>query len=368
MKIALLHDFIGTGTGGAERVLAEFHGLFPDAPVYTAYAERSATDKLIPGADIRTSSLQKSRLRNRPEYVLLRMPQAIEEFDFNQFDVLLSSSGAYSHGAITGPDTFHLCYCHSPMRYAWDWHAEYLNARAGNGMARFVAEGAMSRLRIWDAVSAKRVDRWIANSQTVAARISHFYRQPATVIYPPVDTAFFDPALAAATPDKPYAVSVSRLSGTKRLDWAIAAAKQAGIDLVIAGEGPDRPRLERLADSSVRFAGNVTESEKRDLLAGASCFLFPAEDDFGIAPVEALAMGVPVVAFGKGGATEYVMDGKNGMVFPEPDTISFGDVLSRFVSDGVSMDKGEIRTTALAFSAERFRTQITQAVQDAHAN
>lgn len=369
MKIALVHDFIAD-IGGAERVLVQLHSLFPEAPIYTAFADPTIVQHILPVADIRTSSLQNSILRKRNQYVVLRMPRAVEEYNLNEYDVVLSSSGAYSHGVITGPDTFHLCYCHSPMRYAWDWHSENLTERGlGNEGVRFIAEGLISKLRLWDSVSAQRVDQWIANSNTVAQRIKTYYRQPSEIIYPPVNTDFYAPELAQPyTTSRPYAISVSRLSKNKRIDLCISACTKAGIDLIIAGDGPDRSRLEYQAvgNNNITFVGKVSDNEARNLVAGAKCFVFASEDDFGIAPVEALSLGIPVIALGKGGATETVHDGHNGLQFAEPTVESMSTALTQYMSSGVSLNTEEIRATAQPFSSHTFQQKISQAVQHAY--
>lgn len=358
-KIALVHDFLFT-YGGAERVLSAFHRLYPDAPIYTMLADPEIVRRYFPKAKIITSSLQRSFLRRRPQLLLGAMPRAIEEFNLNEFNLVLSSSGAFSHGVITGPDTFHLCYCHSPMRYVWDWHAEYLKEKGWTSpLKKWFAESFLSPIRLWDRVSAERPDAWIANSQTVQERIAKFYGKPSEIIYPPVDTEFFTPPDDIQAGD--YAITASRLSPYKRVDQMILACEKLGIPLRVIGDGEDKARLENLAGPTVTFLGRLSEQDKRREIAGARCFLFAAEDDFGIAPLEALSLGIPAVALARGGATEYVQDGKNGILYAE----DLAEGLERFLKDGVEFTSGRIRQSALKYGTEHFDIKITKAVDDA---
>jgi len=366
-RIALVHDFLYT-YGGAERVLHALHTLYPDAPIYTAFAKPSVAEKHFPKAKIITSSLQKSPFRHFTLGIASRMPQAIEEFSFNEFDIVISSSGAFSHGIITGPQTHHISYCHSPMRYAWDWHSEFLAERGFNSakLSGYLAESLLiSNLRMWDQVSAKRVDTWLTNSQTVASRIKKFYHQEAQIVYPPIDTDYFDPTKITVSKAEPFLFVASRLSATKHVDWAIEAAAKTGMSLKIAGEGKERVTLEKMAQilkADIEFLGFVSEADKRDLLGTASAFIFPVEDDFGMAPVEALAMGTPVIAFGKGGATETVQHGKNGLHFQEPSVESLTQAVEQFLKKGVSYSPAEIRTSSLPFSRKNFNEAIQKLV------
>lgn len=368
MKIALIHDFL-LAYAGAERVLEALYRLFPEAPIYTVLADQKVIAKHFPKAQVITSSLQRSWIRHKPQLLLPFIPQAIESFDLNSYDLVISSSGAFSHGIITGPDTLHISYCHSPMRYAWDWHHEYLAEKGiQGGVTYFFAEMVLSRLRIWDKVSANRVDHWLANSKTVQARIKQYYRDESTVVYPPVDTDFFDPSLVKELKKGEYAVTVSRLTPNKRIDLMIEACATAKIPLHIAGDGSNLASLEKLAQKHsgvVHFLGAVSEEQKRQLIAESSCFLFAAEDDFGIAPVEALALGIPVIAFGKGGATETVQDGKTGYFFMEPTGESLSKALARFKNEGVAYSPAEIRQSALPFNREHFLAAIRRFIDHA---
>ena len=339
--------------------------MYPEAPIYTLLADSQTVAEHFPKADMRTSSLQRSWLRHRQQLLLPRLPQAIEEFNFNEFDVVISSSGAFSHGIITGPATKHICYCHSPMRYAWDWHAEYLlehGVKSAGALA--AASTVMNGIRTWDFVASKRVDVWLANSETVAARIRKFYEQPSEVVYPPVDTTFFAPGTATSARMQPYAITVSRLSRYKRIDLLIEACATEGLALVVVGEGEDADALRRQAKGlDVQFTGRITDAELRRYVQHADCYLTAVEEDFGIAPVEALSMGVPVVALGLGGVGETVQDGVTGVLFAKPELLSVHEALARRRHIKTSAD--DIRASASRFSQESFRTRIREVVERA---
>lgn len=361
-RVALVHDFLHT-FGGAERVLKTLTEMFPAAPVYTLLASPQVVASHFPNSTIHTSPLQRSPLRKWPHLLIAAMPQAIETFNLSTYNVVISSSGAFSHGVLTGPETRHICYCHSPMRYAWDWHREYLDDRGiGQGALRFAAESVMTRLRTWDQVSARRVDTWVANSQTVQERLSRYYHVESEVIYPPVDTDFFNSNTTPIVDNQPtYAVTVGRLSSYKRVEIMIQACAAAKIPLKVVGEGPDRKRLSRCAQkyaAEVSFLGRLGDTETRKIVANARCFLFAAEDDFGITPVEALSLGVPVLALARGGARETVREGENGWFFTEPTAQSLEQTLRHFLSEGVAFTPAQICETALRFSHARFTSAI----------
>jgi glycosyltransferase involved in cell wall biosynthesis len=366
-RIALIHDFL-TAFGGAERVLLEFHTMYPNAPIYTTVADAGLVTEYFPKADIRTSYLQKSWRRKNSALFILALPAAIESFDLREFDIVLSSSGAYSLGVITGPATTHICYCHTPQRRAWDWHAEFIKERGlDRGWFRpLLTNQLVHQQRNWDYLASKRVDVWIGNSKTVVKRIRRYYGVDAVAITPPIRTTYFDPTNLSTKPERgEHMLSISRISVTKRLEQIVEASAQTGIPVRIGGLG-DQAWLMSLIEKSkapVTFLGEVSEAEKRIELASARAFLFPAEDDFGIAPVEAMAMGTPVIALGKGGATETVLDGVTGTLYPESSSASLATAMREC---SIVPDTPAIRQQALRFGEEAFR-QAIRAIVDAHS-
>jgi len=363
MKVALVHDWLNTKFGGAEHVLVELARLFPEAPIYTLLYNPEVCGHALEPARIRPSVLQRAPgwLQRRPRYLLPLIPMAVEQFDLGGYDLVISSSSAWSKGVITRPETLHVCYCYSPMRFVWDYWPAYLDEQRVGPLRRGGIRLLTSRLRLWDYYSAARVDRWVAISHTVANRIHKYYHQEARVIYPGAELDRFQPSdrpKTAATNPEPYFITLSNLTPYKRIDLAIAACNQLGRRLVVIGEGSDRRRLERLAGPTIEFAG------RSRLLAGAEAMIFPNEEDFGIAPVEAMASGTPVIAYGAGGVSETVIAGSTGMFFNQPTVGSLVEALDRFRAS-------DYRTTDLTarsrqFSAERFRHQLQAFIEKAY--
>lgn len=320
-RVALVHDWL-TGMRGGERVLEAIAALYPQAPIYTLFHHPGTASAAIDAHPVVTSFLQRwpGTRRGYRRYLPL-FPAAIEDFDLTGFDLVISSSHCVAKGAIPGPGAFHLCYCHSPMRYAWDQeHAYFPRRRGPAARLRGLALGA---LRAWDAASAARVDLFVANSRFVASRIERYYRRRAEVIAPPVDVDFFTPPPAgeAATgrgAARDYCLAVAALAPYKRLEVAIEACARAGVELRIVGTGPEERRLRRRATPSTRLLGRLDDAALREQFRGALCLLQPGVEDFGIAPVEALACGTPVVALGRGGVLDVVEDGVHGVLVEDP--------------------------------------------------
>lgn len=355
MKVALVHDWLNTKQGGGEKVLLEMAAIFPDAPIYTLLYDPETFDGKLDPARIRPSSLQRwpRFFRKRPRYLLPWLATALEQFDFSEFDVVLSSSSAFAKGVITKPDTLHICYCHSPMRFVWDYWPAYVQEQQVGPLRRIAIHLLTSRLREWDYYSAARVDRWIANSQTTASRIKKYYRANVdTVIYPGADIDAFRPTGRKGS----YFVTLSSLTPYKKIDLAIAACNQAKVELVVIGDGPDRGRLEQLAGPTIRFAGRVSDAERASLLAGAQAMLFPNEEDFGIAPIEAMASGTAVIAYRKGGLTETVKDGVTGSFFTPQHENDLAAALKVF--DAQDFKQDDLTKQARRFSDATFRKQL----------
>lgn len=369
-KVAIIHDFLDE-LGGAERVLAALHELFPAAPVYTLRYDINKTRARFANWDIRPSQFGQSRIGRSKTLSLPFLPNAIESWQLADYDIVISSSNAYSKGVITKPTTLHICYCHTPMRYAWDWTHEH--AREHNydrGWRSLFGRLLIHYLRIWDQASASRVDRWLANSKTVARRIKKYYRQPSRVIYPPVEPAI--QSKARLSPEKePYFLIVSRLSPYKRIDLAIEAAAQIKQRLVIIGEGHDRIRLEKLVKQKkapVTFLSWQDDQTVSDYYAHCQAFLFLSEDDFGIAPVEAMSFGKPVIAFGKGGALETIIEGVTGFFFLEPTVASLVKAWRRYLKEADHFNELAIKNQATKFSKDQFKNRFFQYVKQEWQN
>ncbi len=360
LKVAIVHDFL-TALGGAERVVWALHELFPDAPIYTLRYNEAKTHNQFRDCDIRVAKLGKTWLGNKPALALPFLPNAVETLPLSDYDIVISSSSAYSKGVITKPSTLHICYCHTPMRYVWDWTHEYARENGYDSGSKSIPHRLVTHyLRLWDQASAERVDRWLANSMNVAKRISKYYRAEATVLYPPVSLPESD-TKSTSPSDKPYFLIVSRLSPYKKIDLAIEASAQTQLPLTIIGEGSDRDRLEKLAaqmQAPVAFLGYQDDKTIAQYYSHCRAFLFPGEDDFGITPVEAMSYGKPVIAYGKGGARETVINNKTGLFFDEPTTASLVETLKQFVDKEADFSVADCKNQAQQFSADVFKKKM----------
>jgi glycosyltransferase involved in cell wall biosynthesis len=353
MKIALVHDYLNQ-MGGAERVLLALHALYPDAPIYTSLYEPARVDPAFQQMDIRPSFLQHlpfARRHHQP--LLLLYPFAFERLDLREYDLVISSSSAFAKGVITRADALHICYCHTPMRWVWAYQ-DYVQRERFGSLVRLLLPFAITPLRLWDEMSAMRVDYFIANSPTVAQRIAKYYRRSAVIIPPPVATSSY--ALSSAQDD--YFLIVSRLIPYKRLDLAIEAFNHLGLPLKIIGEGRDRRRLERLAGPTIEFLGRLPDEQVRLMLARCQALIHPGEEDFGLAPLEAQASGRPVIAYAGGGALTSILDGVTGVFFRERSAWSLTEVVRSFRP--ANFDPQAIRRHAEEFDLDRFQRRIRQ--------
>lgn len=356
MKVALVHDFL-MQMGGAEKVVEVFHDMFPDAPVYTSAYEPSVMPERYRQWDIHTSFLQRLPLKRKSHRAaVLLYPTAFESFDLSQFDLVLSSSSSFGKGVITQPHTTHICYTHTPMRFAWTPRT-YMKEERVSMMARTLLGPGLHYLRTWDALAAMRVDHYIANSRTVADRIQKFYRRDSTVIHPPVDTTKFQ--MASEVGD--YYIMVTRFAPYKRLDLAVKALTQLGRPLKIVGSGRYGAELQKMAGPNVEFLGHVSDAELPKLLASAKAYIMPGVEDFGIAPVEANACGRPVIAYAAGGALDSQIDGVTGVLFPDATVESVIDAVRRL--DELKLDPHIIREHALTFDTERFKERMAHFIE-----
>ncbi len=359
MKLAIVADWLPT-YGGAEHVIAAMHDLWPEAPVFTTVAKPSHLGPLQK-ADIRTDPLLQTiyRFTGRHQYLLPLMPRAIERIDCSGYDTVLSSSHAVGKGIIPPPTSVHVCYCHTPMRYAWEMEEEYLADFRIRGWLKKYVKAELKRLRRWDIATAKRVDRFIANSTETQKRIQRIYGRESVVIPPPVDDRFFSVPLRR-TQTSSYYLALGRLVPYKRFDLLIDLANSLSLPLKIGGTGGDMDRLKKLAGPTIQFIGFVPEENVPALFAGAECLLFPQVEDAGIVPLEAQACGVPVIAFGKGGVLDVVIDGQTG-IFAKTQTVEgFREALQRARRD---WDRTGIRRHAEKFRTESFKEKIRSEIE-----
>jgi glycosyltransferase involved in cell wall biosynthesis len=359
MRVAITHDYLNQH-GGAERVLEALHSLFPEAPVYTSIYDRERMPASYRSWDIRVSFMQRLPwvMRNHQAYLPL-YPVAFEAFELSGYDLVISNSSAWCKGVVTPPETLHVCYCLTPMRWAWRYR-DYVERERLGRLPRLGLPAAMTALRVWDVTSSHRVDRFVAISRAVAARIRKYYGRQATVIYPPVETKRFQ---YDGQPAGDYYLMVSRLIPYKRVDLAVEAFNQLGLALKIVGDGRDGDRLRALARPNVQFLGRLSDAEVETLVRGCRGFLFPGEEDFGIAPVEAQAAGRPVVAFAAGGALDTVVDGQTGVHFARQSVDELVEAVRRL--EQLELDAPRIAAHARQFSTEIFERELCGFVEEA---
>lgn len=369
MRIALVHDYL-VQYGGAERVLEAFAEIWPEAPIYTLIYDgrsmrRLAGRNFLENRQIRTSFLQKFPFsKSHHRLFSLLMPLAVEQFDFSGFDVVLSDSASFAKGVITRPDTFHICYCHTPLRYAWDDCHKYLEEYGWPAPVRFFAPALISYLRFWDRAAAARPDKFIANSFFVRRRIKKYYNQEAEVIHPPVATDKFASTSKAAAGN--YYLMVGRFLPYKKFDIAIEAFNKLGYHLKIIGVGPDEKRLRKMARPNVEFLGWLQPEERslREYYQNAKALIFPQEEDFGLTPVEAMSAGRPVIAYRGGGALETVKNRETGLFFEEQTPDSLSKAILEFEKMNFSPPK--IAAWARRFDKEIFKQKIREFVEKSY--
>ncbi|NPA80662.1 MAG: glycosyltransferase family 4 protein [Thermotogae bacterium] len=360
MKVAYVHDWLLT-RAGAERVLEEMLREIPGERIYTLlYDESEFRNSPVAKVPVETSFLSKFPFVKRYYRKLLPlMPMAVESFNLRDYDLIISSSHAVAKGIIPHPGQVHISYVHTPMRYAWDLTYDYL--ADFNGVMRFLAGFMLSYVRVWDYASSGRVDVMVANSKTVAARIRKYYNREAKVIYPPVDVHRF----RVSENVEDYFVVVSRLVPYKRIDLIVEAFSRLGLRLLVVGDGPDMGRLKRMAGRNVEFLGRLDDDGVAEILSKARAFVFAAYEDFGISPVEALASGVPVIAYGRGGVSESVEEGRSGVFFYEQTVDALVEAVRKFLQMEDGFNREDIRKSALRFSPERFRREFRELVRSA---
>ena len=358
-RIAIVHDYL-TQAGGAERIVQTLHRIWPDAPIFTSVYDRLSTFTSFQTADIRTSFLQRlpfaGTARHHKKFLTL-FPIAFEMLDLRDYDIVISSSSSFAKGVLTYPHTCHITYCHSPSRFVWRYR-EYVDESGFSQLERWLMPWVIHRLRNWDFLAAGRPDYYISNSKNVAARVKKFYRRKSAVIFPAVNTDRFN---IVPDPTLHYWLCVSRLVGYKRVDLAVLAANKLGVKLKIVGTGTQSSYLKSIAGPTVEFLGRCSDYETQDLLANCIGFIFPGDEDFGIAPIEAMACGRPIVAFRSGGALETQIEGVTGIFFDEPTVESLAFAMETLPT--LTLDSETIREHAISFGEKRFETELLDMVQ-----
>ena len=360
MKIALVHDFL-MRYGGAERVLKVFSEMYPEAPIFTLMYDEKTMGKHFARERVITSSMQKwARWPGRLyRFFFAGMPRAIEEFDFTGYDVVLSSSHSYAHGILTPQKTKHISYCHSPARYLWDYTHQYMDDHTYSGLRGMMIRRKMKYVREWDRLASDRPDFYIANSYNIQRRISKYYQRESDVIHPPVEVDRFE--VSDASED--YFLIVSQLSPYKRVDLAVQLFNKLGKKLVIIGMGPQERYLREIAAPNVEILGGKSDAEVATYMKYCRAVIFPGEDDFGIVPIEAMACGKPVLAYGAGGALETVVPGLSGELFYEPSVESLEAAMAKMLLNKHVYSARRIREHAEKFARPVFEKKIRQFVK-----
>lgn len=357
MKIALVHDYLSQD-GGAEQVLRAFHDVWPDAPIFVLFKN----DKKVRGfeeADIRESFLTHVPfVRRSYKWLLPLMPYATERHNLHDFDVVLSATSAFAKGVLTRPETLHISYCHTPTRYLWSDTHQYISDLKYNRLIKLLLPPLIYKMRLWDKMSVDRVDHFIANSRTVQQRIEKYYRRHSDVLFPPVTMPPYESDVEVGD----YFVSGGRMVPYKRYDLLIDVFNRLGTPLKLFGSGPMLESLKKRAKPNIEFVGRISEQEKWELLSKARAFLHPQVEDLGITPIESMAVGRPVIAYGVGGATETVVDGETGVFFYEQTWEALLNTILAFNHEG--WDSAAIRAHAERYSHELFCQRIQKFVDD----
>jgi glycosyltransferase involved in cell wall biosynthesis len=360
-KIALVHDEL-TRRGGAERVFETMLRLLPNADVYTLYAGRPHITLDGRTRPIKTTFLQRLPVwwRRHPRRLLPLLPYAAEQIDLAEYDLVVSSSSGFAKGIVTRANVPHVCYCHTPTRYVWDARHSVLSQ--AHFIAKLPGMALLHWLRLTDYAAAQRVDYWLANSEWTRERIATYYRQKSTVLYPPIDTAFFTPSPRRGKRD--YFLCVGRLTPSKNFDQAISVCEKLKLPLIIVGEGQQSKALRGMAQRYTTFAGRVDQAQLRDYYRGARALLQPAEEDFGMASAEALACGTPVIAYDKGGVAEIVRHNSTGFLYRQDTVEALAEAIRQFLLREGGFSSEICQHSVMKFNASRFETEFLDALQN----
>jgi len=361
LKIAVVHDWL-TGMRGGEKVLEIIFEIFPDADLFTLLYNKGSVSPLIADRNIYTSFINKLPFKtSKYRHYLPLFPTAIELFDFKEYDLIISTSHCVAKGVRTPPNTLHVSYVHSPMRYVWDMYEDYFGRDKTNFLQRMIIPLFANYLRMWDVTSSNRVDFFIANSKHVANRIQKYYRRDAKVIHPPVNTESFKKSNVS----EDFYLVLSALVPYKKVDLAVDAFNQNGKSLIVVGDGPEKSRLTKLAKSNIKFVSGIDGDQLNEYYSKCKALIFPGEEDFGIVPVEAQSCGKPVIAFARGGALETVIgyDGNNekkcsGIFFNNQTSESLIETIEKF--EKLEWDTEFINNHAQKFNRNRFKDEISK--------
>ncbi len=359
MKVAIVHDYLNQ-YGGAERVVEELAGLFPTAPIYTSIYDAGRVKNRFVGRDIHTSFMQKlPGVMGHHQIYLPFYPLAFDRFKLDGYDLVISSSSAWGKAAITGPDTLHICYCHAPMRFAWQ-SADYMQREQLGRASRTLLPAVLYFIRRWDIKTALRPNFYIANSRTVAARIQKFWgREADIIINPPVEVKKF---AYHQRPREDFYLTVGRLVPYKRLDVTVQAFRDLDLPLKVVGSGRDLESLRKLAGPRTEFLGHIPDQEVRELYNRCRAFVQTGSEDFGITPIEAMGGGAPVIAINSDGPAETILDGQTGIFFDEQTPEALAQAVRRFEQIYQSFDSAAIRRYAESFDREIFRQRFEEYV------
>ena len=362
MKKALIHDWFST-YAGAEKCVESFTNIWDDFEIYSLIDFLSDTDrdKILKGKHAHTSFIQKLPFaKDKYRNYLPLFPLAIEQFDLSSYDIVLSSSHAVAKGVLTHSNQLHIAYVHTPIRYAWDLYHQYLRESGlDRGLKGMLAKYFLHKIRLWDMSTANRVDHYVANSRYIARRIKKTYGKPSDVIYPPVDVDKF--TLREAKEE--FYLTASRMVPYKKIDLIVEAFSQTDKKLLVIGDGPDMAKIKSKAGKNVELLGFADDETMADLMGRAKAFVFAAEEDFGITPVEAQACGTPVICFGRGGARETVLDGESGLYFMEQNAKELLAAVAKFEQNYDKFEPVKIRENSLKFSRTRFEAEIKSYVE-----
>jgi len=366
MKKALVHDWLCV-YAGAEKCVESFTNIWNDFEIFSLidYLEDTDRNIIIKGKKVKTSFIQKLPFaKKKYRNYLPLFPIAIEQFDLSEYDLILSSSHAVSKGVLTHSNQLHICYMHTPIRYGWDLYHHYLReAGLKSGIKGIIAKYFLHKLRIWDSISANRVDKYIANSNYIAKRIKKVYNKDAKVIYPPVDVDKF--TLYENKED--FYFTASRMVPYKKIDLIVEAfSKMPDKKLIVIGMGPDFEKIKEKATDNIKLLGFQPDKILLEYMQKAKSFVFAAEEDFGITPVEAQACGTPVICFAKGGAVETVIDKKTGLYFYNQQIDDIISAVNKF--EKMNFNYKEIRKHSLKFSRQRFEAEIKEYIESEYNN